>query len=53
MYRYLKDFNTAENRTDAVQRIADGATIPNDPLNRDWREYQGWLTAGNTPQPAE
>lgn len=36
-----------------VRRLADGAQIPPDPLNRDYRRYQEWLAAGNTPQPAD
>ena len=27
----------------SVIRAADQATIPNDPLNRDWQDYQAWL----------
>jgi len=34
-----------------VQRAADGAWVPADPRNRDWRAYQEWLDAGNTPEP--
>lgn len=34
-----------------VFREADGATIPNDPGNRDWIAYQAWLALGNTPDP--
>lgn len=37
--------------TDAVIRTADGATIPNDPDNRDWIEYQDWLDDGGVPDP--
>ena len=37
---------------DTILRIADNAFIPNDPGNRDYREYLDWLDAGNTPEPA-
>ena len=35
-----------------VQR-SDGACIPEDAGNADWRDYQAWLAAGGSPQPAE
>lgn len=35
-----------------IRRLADQATIPTDPANRDYRAYQQWLAQGNTPQPA-
>jgi hypothetical protein len=37
--------------TDAVQRSADGAYIPNDPANRDRADYDKWLAAGGVPDP--
>jgi len=36
----------------SILRLSDGAFIPNDPGNRDYREYLDWLDAGNTPEPA-
>lgn len=32
---------------------ADVGAIPPDPANRDWREYQTWLAAGNTADAAD
>jgi hypothetical protein len=37
---------------DSIKRLSDGATIPNDPGNRDYREYLQWIEEGNTPLPA-
>jgi len=36
----------------SIIRLSDNAFIPNDPGNRDYREYLDWLEAGNTPEPA-
>lgn len=36
-----------------VQRIADGATIPFEEGNRDYREYLDWVAEGNTPNPID
>jgi hypothetical protein len=40
-------------QTGGVLRLDDGAYIPNDPRNRDWREYQDWIAEGNTPLPID
>ena len=39
--------------SESVLRTTDGAFIPADGGNRDYREYQEWLAAGNTPEPAD
>jgi hypothetical protein len=36
-----------------ILRIADNASIPLDPANRDYQEYLKWLSEGNTPLPAD
>lgn len=36
----------------SIKRLSDGAFIPADPGNRDYRKYLDWLDAGNTPEPA-
>lgn len=41
------------NRHGGVIRLADRAYIPENTGNRDWREYQEWLAAGNVPEPVE
>jgi hypothetical protein len=37
--------------TETVNRTADGASIPNDPVNRDRIEYEQWLADGGVPDP--
>ncbi len=38
---------------DGIVRVEDGAFIPATLGNRDWREYQDWIAAGNTPLAAD
>jgi len=39
--------------THGITRLADNASIPNDPQNTDFAEYTRWLSEGNTPEPAD
>lgn len=36
----------------SIVRDSDHASIPADPLNRDYQEYQAWLARGNHATPA-
>jgi hypothetical protein len=35
-----------------ILRVSDGASIPKDELNRDYRDFLVWVKEGNTPAPA-
>lgn len=36
-----------------VKRLADNAIIPSDVKNRDWAEFQIWVSFGNSPLPKD
>lgn len=46
MYKLIANSNN-------VLRMSDGASIPDDPGNRDYIEYLAWIAQGNTPLPAD
>lgn len=52
MYQYVLDESGAIS-SDKIRRSSDGAFIPSDINNRDYKAYLEWLAAGNTPLPAE
>lgn len=37
--------------TTSIERIADGAIIPNDPMNSDYASYLRWVEEGNAAEP--
>jgi len=37
----------------SITRLADSASIPNDPANTDYAQYLQWLSEGNAPLPAD
>lgn len=39
--------------TTTIIRLADMASIPDDPRNADYQEYLRWRAEGNTPEPAD
>lgn len=45
----MADYRLTEN--EFVVRVEDGASIPNDPANRDRAEYESWLANGGVPEP--
>lgn len=49
-YQYFDD-GSGNPRQDMAIRWPDGASIPNNELNRDWMEYQKWLAEGNVTYP--
>ena len=37
----------------SILRLSDGASIPFDPANMDFVEYNKWLSEGNIPLPPD
>ena len=50
-YKLLKSFTNKE--ICCVTIIGENISIPFDPANQDFVEYQKWLSEGNSPLPAD
>lgn len=50
-YTQVWDYRTSQISATLIQRDSDGAFIPFDENNADYRAYQDWLAAGNLPTP--
>lgn len=51
-YKQLRSFSGGISAT-SIQRIEDGAIIPNDTNNRDWQDFQAWIKSGNIALPPD
>lgn len=51
MKHYLHTLTNPEGAEITVLRREDGAQIPMDEANPDYRAYLAWLEEGNTPEP--
>jgi hypothetical protein len=50
MYKETTGINGSPPQS--IIRTSDGACIPFDPANTDYRAYLAWLAKGNKPLPA-
>ena len=52
MYQQVKDPVTGAVSATLIRRVADGAFIPADEQNADYRDYLAWIAEGNEQAPA-
>ena len=53
-YTYKKQKTVREGEvSNVILRKEDNAFIPFDSANTDYQEYLAWVSAGNTPDPAD
>ena len=51
--RSKKDGTTETIVVQAITRVSDGAWIPFDEQNRDYKDYLAWVAEGNTAEAAD
>jgi hypothetical protein len=55
MYKILTQLNSFGNTQISIIKLNENGSFtsfPNDPTNLNYKAYQDWLNAGNTPEPA-
>ena len=52
MYQQVKDPVTGAISATLIRRVSDGAFIPADEQNADYRDYLAWIAGGNALPPA-
>lgn len=52
MYQQVKDPITGTISATLIRRVADGAFVPADEQNADYRDYLAWIAEGNELAPA-
>ena len=52
MYQQVKDPLNGAISSTLIRRVSDGAFIPADEQNADYRDYLAWIAGGNALPPA-
>jgi hypothetical protein len=53
MYKLIEFTTLSGQQFNSVKRLSDGAYIPFDETNKDYRKYLEWIAEGNEPLPAD
>ena len=51
MYQQVNNLASGAINATLIRRVSDGAFIPADERNADWRDYLAWVAEGNEPEP--
>jgi hypothetical protein len=56
MYKIITQLNSFGNTQISIIKVNENdsfTSFPNDPTNSNYKAYQDWLDAGNTPLPVD